>query len=241
MPNPYFRFRQFTVRQEHTAMKVSTDACLFGAFIARELHALIPSGKPESRVLDIGSGTGLLSLMLAQQHEVSIEAVEMDKAAFEDCRANVEASPWSSRITLHHANILDVVPSHAFRIIISNPPFYARQLHAPDAKRNLARHETDLTLGQLLDYSARYLHIDGYLFLLLPAEREDDVQDEATRRAFCLKKKVLVRHSPAHPVTRIIWVWSLQHTETVVEQLSIREADGTYSAAFSGLLHDYYL
>lgn len=241
MSNSYFRFRQFTIHQSHTAMKVSTDACLFGAFIAHELHSLIPAVDQDSHVLDIGSGTGLLTLMLAQQHVCRFDMVEIEQAAFEEGRTNVDGSPWSTQITCHHANLLDFVPKHSYRIIVCNPPFHAGQLQAPQAQRNLARHETALTLAQILDFAVCNLDADGHLFLLLPAGREDDVQDESSKRNLFLNKKVMVRHSPAHPVSRIIWLWSRQHPEAILEQISIREPDGAYSAAFSYLLGEYYL
>ncbi len=241
MPNPYFRFRHFTIYQQDVAMKVSTDACLFGALVARDLHMLLPQGADDVRVLDIGSGTGLLTLMVAQQHGFNFEAIEIEPAAFRQGKANMEASPWAKKIRCHHQDLRSFQPDHPFRIMVCNPPFFSRQLNAPDARRNMARHDATLGLDALLDFAGRYLDEDGLLFLLMPAAREAEVRLEAGKRGLSLRKQISISHSPAHPVTRNCWIWSKRNCSETFEQLNIYEDDGQPSVAFSGLLHEYYL
>lgn len=241
MSNPYFRFRQFTIFQQDVAMKVSTDACLFGALVARDLHTLLPQGAGDIRMLDIGSGTGLLTLMVAQQHDFKFEAIEIEPTAFRQGKSNVEASPWANKIRCHHQDLLSFRPELPFRIMVCNPPFYSRQLNAPDARRNMARHDATLGLGALLDFVGNYLEEDGLLFLLMPAARESEVRMEAGKRGLSWRKKISISHSPAHPVTRNCWIGSKQNCSETFEQLNIFEEDGRPSGAFSGLLHEYYL
>src|SRR5690349_10557815 len=124
MPNPYFRFKQFTVYHQHNAMKVTTDACLFGAWVAEQMHN--EKDKVQS-LLDIGTGTGLLSLMIAQKNEVNIDAIEIDKASAEEANENIQNAPWKEHITIQHQDILEYHPGRLYDAIICNPPFYENE------------------------------------------------------------------------------------------------------------------
>jgi tRNA1Val (adenine37-N6)-methyltransferase len=241
MPNTYFRFRQFIVHQQHTAMKVSTDACLFGALVARDLHTLIEADQKGKRALDIGSGTALLTLMIAQQHDFYFDTIEIDPDAYEQGRSNVEGSPWSKKIRCHQGNLNDFAPAAAYQVLICNPPFFAQQLPSPDAQRNRARHDEELTLVQLLDFARKYLSEEGVLFLLMPAARETQVVREAERRGFSLGRKYDISHSSAHPVTRHVWAWSKKRRIVEQARLFMRDANNRPSPEFSALLDPYYL
>src|SRR5689334_19640143 len=139
MPNPYFRFKQFTVFHDRCAMKVTTDACLFGAWCAQEIQCLQPVPR---HLLDIGTGTGLLCLLIEQKNELPIEAVEIDPDAAQQARENVAASPWKHKIQIHHADILSCHPEQEFDCIVSNPPFYENELASQQDQKNLAHHST---------------------------------------------------------------------------------------------------
>src|SRR5690242_3549572 len=126
MGNNYFQFKQFKVTQEHAAMKVTTDSCLFGAWAAKE--ALDSgSGKHAVNLLDIGTGTGLLSLMVSQKIPVHIDAVEIEPGAASEAKANIDASPWAHTIHLHAADIISFENEKQYDIILSNPPFYENE------------------------------------------------------------------------------------------------------------------
>ena len=119
MSNNYFQFKQFTIHQDKCAMKVCTDACLFGAFVANEIQ-----DKTINHILDIGAGTGLLSLMLAQKSNAAIDAVEIDKSTYEQAEENISQSSWKEKITVYNSGIADFYSNYKYDLIISNPPFF---------------------------------------------------------------------------------------------------------------------
>src|SRR4051812_18737573 len=130
MANSYFKFKQFTVHHRANAMKVTTDSCLFGAWVANEIRNNKSKNEMEvsTRLLDIGSGTALLSLMIAQKNNVQIDAVEIDKEAAAEARQNVETSQWNNKIKVHHSNILSYPSPCVYHYIVCNPPFYENEL-----------------------------------------------------------------------------------------------------------------
>jgi len=133
MANTYFQFKQFTVQQDKCAMKVTTDSCLFGS-----LSPTLSEGEGVLNVLDIGTGTGLLSLMFAQKKQNAlIEAIEIDKDAFEQAKENIAASPWSYRINIIHADARNYPFPQKYDVIISNPPFYQNVLNTDDKMKNI--------------------------------------------------------------------------------------------------------
>src|SRR5687768_4644120 len=150
-------------------MKVTTDACLFGAWCAQEVHGLV---NPADYILDIGAGSGLLSLMLAQKNQVIIDAVEIDTAAAEQAKDNVASSPWEDRINIINTRVLNWKVGKRYRYIVSNPPFYESDLKSEKKSKNIAHHDEGLRLNVLLDFIENHLTADGRFFLLLPAKRE---------------------------------------------------------------------
>jgi tRNA1Val (adenine37-N6)-methyltransferase len=139
MANSFFQFKQFIIHQDRCAMKVTTDACLFGAWVAKE----VGGQKSEvETILDIGTGTGLLSLMLAQKTNATIDSVEIDEAAAEQAQENANASLWKDRIFVMPGDAKDMAYTFCknFDIIISNPPFYENELTSSDHQKNLAHH-----------------------------------------------------------------------------------------------------
>ena len=146
MANQYFQFKEFIIQQDACGMKVTTDGCLFGAWAA----SLIQSINPQ-QILDIGTGTGLLSLMLAQQTTATIDAVEIDEAAAVQANQNVASSKWKKQITIHQTNILNYSKNIQYDFIVTNPPFFVNDLRSNDAKRNLAMHSSHLSLIELLN------------------------------------------------------------------------------------------
>jgi tRNA1Val (adenine37-N6)-methyltransferase len=236
MANTYFKFKQFTIQQAHCAMKVCTDACLFGAWVANELTA----NKQISHCLDIGTGTGLLSLLLAQKTTALIDAVEIDKSAFEQAKENFDQSPWSDRLTLINTDITTFDTNKKYDCVICNPPFFEGDLKSSISNKNAAKHDTTLTLQQLLQVVDKTLRQPGYFTILLPSHRVDFFIGEAAKTGLYLTKKVLVKQTPTHDYFRAMLLFTKQQKNVSNEEIIIKNEAGKYTEIFTGLLKDYY-
>ncbi len=236
MSNNYFQFKQFTVYQDKCAMKVCTDACLFGALLP-------PTPLQEKlRVLDIGTGTGLLSLMYAQKNtDAVIDAVEIDKPASEQAEANFAGSPWAGRLHVFNTDVLSFKPGKKYDRIISNPPFFKDNLISPDETKNNARHDTTLSLLQLLQIAEEYLSENGILAVLLPYHRVNYFIEEAVKSGLYLNQQILVKQSDLHDFFRGILFFSRINTRVPGTEISIKNNEGNYTDAFIAALKDYYL
>lgn len=220
-------------------MKVCTDACLFGAWVADKIQSEKIRAK---NILDIGTGTGLLSLMLAQKiTEAALDAVEIDEAAYTQAKANFEASSWKERLQAHHTSIQNFRKNALYDVIISNPPFYENDLKSNDNKRNTALHSSDLSFEELLRCVKKNLNSTGRCFVLLPFHRTDHFEKVALSDAFFLTEKVFVKQSSIHSWFRTFLYFSKHQTATKQSELVIQAADGKYSEGFISLLKDYYL
>lgn len=237
LPNDYFRFQQFRIDQGDCAQKVSTDACLLGA--AADLAGA-------TRVLDLGTGTGLLALMAAQRAPAAaIEAIEIDPAAAAQAAANVAASPWAGRIQVWPLSLADYVATQPglFSHIICNPPFFRRSLAPPNAARATARHEGagSLTFGDIIGFAAGHLKAGGTLTVLLPPPEMQQFEQEAAGGGLPVRARLVVRHRPGGRITRCISTFGRGEVGVRESELAIQAADGTYSAAFRALLGGFYL
>ncbi len=235
MPNPFFRFKSFTVFQDQCAMKVTTEACLLGAwFAAKRLTA--------EKILDIGGGTGLLSLMLAQYMPAQLYVIEKDDDAFRQMKQNIEASPWKDNIHPIHGDVLEYKPVHRFDFIITNPPFYENELKSPDARKNMALHDTSLTLEKLITAIAGLLADDGCFGILLPHSKTQTCIQLAAAKGFFPLEHLEVRQTPGHNFFRSILLFSGNKPRTItMHEMTIRDASGNYTDPFSDLLKSYYL
>jgi tRNA1Val (adenine37-N6)-methyltransferase len=238
MGNSFFRFKQFTVYQELCAMKVCTDACLFGA-LAPVTDA---AGHTIQQVLDIGAGTGLLSLMYAQKNTTAaIEAVEIDEAAAEQARGNFRQSPWAARLALFHQPVQAFTPAHGYDLILSNPPFYAGSLKSDNTRRNLALHSDALQLDELFSLAAQHLAPNGWLYLLLPYQRAAESITLAANRGLHLHSHIQVKQTPAHAYFRSLLQWGRLPATAVTSELVIMNEHQQYTPAFKAALQPYYL
>lgn len=221
-------------------MKVTTDSCLFGGLISN-------SAKEEKvkAVLDIGAGTGLLSLMYAQKNpEAIIDAIELDKKAAEQAAENIVASPWSDRIKIIHADARTFPYQRKYDIIISNPPFYEKELKAGGSQKNIAHHNEGLLLHELLEIIKKNLKPDGTFFLLLPYKRNKELETLIKRLELFIQQIVFVKQSVNHDYFRMIITGKPKNnetTETTIDELPITDKDGNYTSKFKTLLRDYYL
>ncbi|RYY24002.1 MAG: methyltransferase domain-containing protein [Chitinophagaceae bacterium] len=263
MGNTYFQFKQFRIEQSGCAMKVCTDACIFGAWYAQRI-------KNCNTVLDIGSGTGLLMMMLAQQSDAVIHGIEIEAACYQQLLNNVSAHPWSHRIKAFYGDAREFNFPVKYDFIISNPPFYDNDLSSMNSGRQLAMHSTALRLDELADVISRQLNHAGRAGILLPAHRAEAFDLAAAAFSLVPVERLLVRHTESHPWFRSITTYVKRNEdeagaavakllpddrETVsnaneqgthnpaltVQELTIRNSDGSYTDKFMSLLGDYYL
>lgn len=232
MSNSYFRFKQFEIHQEHCAMKVTTDACVFGAWVA----ARIKSGT----VLDIGAGTGLLSLMLAQAGCTSIDAIELQGPDYRQAVQNVKQSKWDKNIRLINADVRWHPFDERFDSIVSNPPFYESDLKGQLSSRNIAHHDEGLLLPDLLGVIKKQLGAAGAFYLLFPAKREAELLQEITRTGYSIHSLCYVKQTEKHEPFRVMVEAGYSEKGMHKQEIIIREKDN-YSDAFMALLQPYYL
>jgi len=237
MPNSYFHFKQFTVHQDRCAMKVTTDGCLFGAWCAAMIRNKKMAG---TKCIDIGTGTGLLSLMIAQQNAIMIDAIELDMDAALQAKENISSSPFSDSIQVHCADILDWHKDH-YDIVVSNPPFYENELKSANAAKNKAHHSDGLLLEELIQKVNLLLQPEGHFYLLLPYKRDKEIHAAFERHNLHINHKVIVTQSTTHPPFRVMLSGSKKQSECKEETLAIRETGQTYTSAFTALMKDYYL
>ena len=223
-------------------MKVTTDACLFGAWVAEEINneKLIINN-----CMDIGTGTGLLSLMFAQKNdEVLIDAIEIDKDAADQAKENAASSPWNERIDIINADVRGFSFKHKYDLIISNPPFYENEIRSETDSKNVAHHSEKLTLEELLLIIKNHLATKGSFFLLLPYKRNEEVKRFFKDHQLSISKILLVRHSVKHDYFRIMIKGSLsekENKETGFDEISIWDDKQQYTIEFTNLLKEYYL
>ena len=240
MANSFFKFKQFTVHQDRTAMKVTTDSCLFGAWVA---DTIVKQGIADTRILDIGTGTGLLPLMVAQQTKGQIEAIELDPAAFEQATANKEQSPWLERITVQQADARQLELQPVYDIMISNPPFYEKELKSDkSAAKNVAHHDDGLLWSDLVSIIEKGLTAEGIFFLLLPAKRMHEAMQLFNTSPLFVRQLVKVRPSEKHDCFRIMISGGRAREGAIaVSELAIKGMDEQYTKSFTELLSSYYL
>lgn len=239
--NTYFRFKQFIVHQENCAMKVSTDACLFGAWLAREGSGQWAMGIRGTKALDIGGGTGLLSLMLAQETGLFIDAIELEADCFKQMQSNIQASPWTERICCLEGDVRHFAFTTKYDFIFSNPPFYEKQLPSASPSTNAAMHSSMLNLRELLQTVSLLLTEDGSFAVLMPYYRHEELLKTAMAEGLFAQDICFARHSPKHPWYRTMVVFSKTETQVKESFIDIRDSAGGYSEAFSMLMKEYYL
>jgi tRNA1Val (adenine37-N6)-methyltransferase len=234
--NSYFQFKQFRIEQRECAMKVSTDACVLGA------AADIASAQ---RVLDIGTGTGLLALMAAQRNTTAtIEAVELDPAAASQAAENFRASPWAPRLSLHAQSLAEFAAPHPapFDHILCNPPFFRHSLRPPDARRATARHTAPDTLSfpELAQFAAEFLTAQGCLTVLLPPPEMQHFERDAAQFGLFPATRLVLRHRVGSKLLRHITTFERQPQPVQNQELLVTE-DDEYSPEFKALLGPFYL
>lgn len=231
----FFQFKQFRVWQDKTAMKICTDACIFGASVAVE---------NSQNILDIGTGTGLLALMLAQKTKRKISAVEIEENAFLQAKENFEKSIWKNQLHIFHTSIQDFAQKQEekFDLIISNPPFFKEHLQTNDLKKNLALHNNSLSFEELVYVIIKLLDKNGKFCLLLPEYETEVFVNLAKEDGLYLQKQTLIYHHKQKKALRVISIFGKKQAEEIIlKKLYIKNLDQTYTQDFINLLQDYYL
>jgi tRNA1Val (adenine37-N6)-methyltransferase len=234
MANAYFEFKQFTIRQEHCAMKVNTDGVLLGAWA---------NPSDAKNILDIGTGTGLIAIMLAQKSDAQIDAVEIDTNACEQGMENVKLCPWSNRISIIHSSFQDFSKqiNKRYDLIVTNPPFFSNSLKCEAEKRNLARHNDSLLTEELISGVDRLLTPTGCFCLILPyVDSQTFIVDAALHLLYCNRKTVLLPNPNKKP-HRVMMEFYRQRKKLVENNLEIHNDMGSYSDDYKQLTKDFYL
>ena len=216
-------------------MKVCTDACILGAWFS----AKIPN---YTTVLDIGSGTGLLMMMLAQRSQAEIHGIEIDPAAYVQLQENTSQNDWQKRLKVFHGDARSFQFPLKYDFIISNPPFFENDLLSTDDREQVAKHSKHLSLEALIEVIASNLQPHGAFGILLPYHRWEAFNKLATQQHFSLTEKLIVRHTPKHAPFRAIlhYTRNADHFAPDIE-LIIQQQNGGYTPEFVELLKDYYL
>ena len=227
-------------------MKVCTDACIFGAWVAKTVAS---SQLQVSSCLDIGAGTGLLSLMLAQKmvdndnlNVTRIDAIEIEDNAFEQLENNCKISPWNQFLRPIHGDAKNFIYDKKYDLIISNPPFYDNDLLSSNQTKNIAKHNQSLKLNELILIIKNQLFNQGNFAILLPYHRLEYFENLANKNHFFLKEKLLIKPTSQHEYFRGTVLFSKEENNSpLIKELIIKNQDGNYTNDFIELMKDYYL
>lgn len=235
MSNTFFRFKQFTIHQDKCAMKVSTDACIAGAWTK------VPDNA--KRILDIGTGTGLLALMLAQKdNKIIIDAVEQDEQAAKQAEENVQLSPWRERINIICADATIYGYKYKYDLVIVNPPFFNNSLLGGNEKRNQARHTLSLNCKSLLEIINNNLAEGGRASVLLSFPEFSAWEEMVLANGWKIIHKLTVHPAEDKAPNRVVSIIARTNDAPVVqEHVFIRDKNGKYTTPFTALMYPYYL
>ncbi|OQA50401.1 MAG: tRNA1(Val) (adenine(37)-N6)-methyltransferase [Bacteroidetes bacterium ADurb.Bin302] len=235
MPNDYFKFKRFTIMQSDCAMKVGTDGVLLGAYTQID---------SDEQILDIGTGTGLIALMLAQKSTSStIDAIEIDEKAANQARNNIMASPWKN-INIICVDFIQYAENcdKQYSLIISNPPYFKQSLKAPEHERSIARHNDILPFDKLCSSVAKILSDNGRFCLILPTIEAEIFIKEAEKCSLFVSKRTKIIPKPGAKVIRLILELTRNKQDLTEHQLCIEtDTRHEYTEEFKKLTDSYYL
>ncbi|WP_428223549.1 tRNA1(Val) (adenine(37)-N6)-methyltransferase [Flavobacterium sp.] len=231
-----FQFKQFSIQQEKTAMKVGTDGVLLGAWT--------PIINNPFNILDIGAGTGLIALMLAQRTQAEqIDAIEIDENAYEECVDNFENSPWNDRLYCYHAGLDEFVDEveELYDLIVSNPPFYTAEYKSNNESRDLARFEDALPFEELVEAADFFLSDHGIFSIIIPFSEEEKILSLCLERELFPIKITRVKGTPASEIKRSLMAFTRIQQEPIINELIIEIARHDYTDEYKELTKDFYL
>ncbi|CAH8284847.1 tRNA1Val (adenine37-N6)-methyltransferase [Mariniflexile fucanivorans] len=236
MSSKPFKFKQFTVNQEQCAMKIGTDGVLLGAWASIKQNPF--------SVLDIGAGTGIISLMLAQRCNAEIiDALEIDDDAYEQCVDNFEASPWGDRLFCYHAALEEFVDEidDTYDLIVSNPPFYSEDFKSENQKRDVARFNDALPFNHLIESVSKLLSEDGTFSVIIPSKEETTFIEMASVFNLFPNSILHVKGNPTSEIKRSLMEFSFRESDVKKEMLIIETGRHEYTENYINLTKDFYL
>lgn len=229
-----FQFRQFFVEQSRCAMKVGTDGVLLGAW-----------AKGGDHILDIGTGTGVVALMMAQRYAGAIvDAIDVDQDAAYQATENVQHAPFSQRITVYRAALQNFRPARPYDSIVCNPPYFLDSLKAPDSSRSLARHASSdsMTFRDLFGFVKKHITAEGTLSVIVPVLSLDALETEAYLVGFRKTSQVLLKTTPRKPHSRVLVSFSKTlRGDVTQEQACLMNVDGSRSLWYQRLTEAFYI
>jgi len=233
MANNYFSFKQFTICQDKSAFKVGTDGVLLGAYA--DLEGV-------SNILEIGSGSGLISIMLAQRCNATITAIEPDQDSYNQCCENVTRTDWSSRIKVVHTELRNFNPhAEKYDLIVTNPPYFCDSLKSPDPRKSAARHNDSLSSAEILEGAGRLSIENGRMVLIMPYVEGNIFIAEACKYGFFCNNILRIRPLPESNVRRLILTFSRTRKSPVEKFLTIEHGRHQFTADYINLTKDFYL
>ena len=228
-----FRFKRFAVLNDRTAMKVGTDGVLLCAWCPVE---------GARHVLDVGTGCGVIALMVAQRNDTAIiDGIDIDHGAIEEAALNFQASPWADRLNAREVDFNEVDNAGPYDLIVSNPPYFTNGVLPTGDARTVARHTRSLTYRQLIEDAARLLTPDGILAFITPTDAEKEIVESATFAALPVRHMTRVIPVEGAEPKRTLWVLSRQHTPYNEDQLVIAHEDGRFTREYINLTGEFYL
>ena len=232
-----FTFKQFAIEQDRCAMKIGTDGVLLGAWVPIDNHPF--------SILDIGTGTGIIALMLAQRSTAQqIDALEIDEAAYEQATDNFENSPWNDRLFCFHAGLDEFIeePEEEYDLIVSNPPFYSEDYKTENESRDLARFQDAMPFEQLLEAADLLLSEHGIFAVIIPFKEEENFIALANEFELYPLKITRVKGTPTTEIKRSLLAFSRNETTDLpIDELVIETARHVYTQEYIGLTKDFYL
>lgn len=236
MPNTSFAFKQFNIKQDKCAMKVGTDAVLLGAWV-------LPNDSKQ--ILDIGTGTGLIALMLAQKTDAHIDAIDMDENAFKQAQENVNESKFAKQITVIHNSLQEYskTTDKKYNLIVTNPPYFEQSLKSSDEHRSFARHADVLPFEDLLDGVIKLMDLKGKFYLILPTLEAEKFRILAQKKGLFLSKLLRVK-SKINKETDKRYVMQFEFTPTEFSEKTIaieEEERHQYTSDYKELTKEYYI
>lgn len=235
MGNQYFKFKQFLINQDNCAMKVGTDSVL--------LATLTPV-KQAQKALDIGTGTGILSLMIAQQNpHLKIDAIEIDHLAFLQAKANMENSPFKNQINIHFGAFQQFVTTQKYDVIITNPPYFIGKNNflIANQQRAKARHDNDLPFIDLIEKTINLLNDNGTFSLILPTAEALIFKKLATDKGLFCARTIHIKSKSSKAVNRIILNFVKYQSAETISEFVIYNSDNSATTEYLELTKDYYL
>ena len=232
-----FTFKQFAIEQDRCAMKIGTDGVLLGAWAPIDNHPF--------SILDIGTGTGIIALMLAQRSAAQqIDALEIDEAAYEQATDNFENSPWNDRLFCFHAGLDEFIeePEEEYDLIVSNPPFYSEDYKTENESRDLARFQDAMPFEQLLEAADLLLSEHGIFTVIIPFKEEENFIAFANEFELYPLKITRVKGTPTTEIKRSLLAFRRNETTDLpIDELVIETARHVYTAEYIELTKDFYL